>query len=181
MDITLVTANPDKVREAEQILNMTLKKASIDLDEIQELDAEKIAHHKALQAWGKLKKPLFVMDQSIYIDCLNGFPGPLIKWFWSQVTLQKICEIAAHFKNNKIYTETILTLHDGKEIKHFTGRIDGTIPPEPRGDRGWGWDPIFIPEGFTQTYAEMDRAKVTDLRSHRIALEKLRDYLKKSS
>lgn len=178
MDITLITSNKDKLREAEHILGIILKTIDIDLDEIQELDAKRIAEHKVKQAYAEIHKPVFVWDQSVYIDCLNGFPGPLIKWFWQQVTLEKICEIANYFENRKIYTETVLAYHDGTELHYFLGRIDGLIPHKPLGKKGWGWDPIFIPDGHTKTYAEMEPEEVVTLRSHGIALKKFRDFLK---
>jgi non-canonical purine NTP pyrophosphatase (RdgB/HAM1 family) len=176
MDIVLITGNRDKHREAEAILNRMIGLVELELEEIQELDPKKIAEHKAQQAWDAIHKPLFVWDQSIYIHCLHGFPGPLIKWFWPKVTLERICEIAEHFQDPAIEAETILTYHDGKQTHHFYGKIDGTIPPTPRGEKGWGWDPIFIPRGQTRTCSEMDRKQVVNFRSHRIALEKLRDF-----
>lgn len=177
MQLYLVTGNKDKLREAKQILNIELKNIDLDIDEIQELDPERVADHKVKQAYAVVQKPLFVWDQSIHISCLNGFPGPLIKWFWISVTLKKICEIANFYNDHKIYTQTVLTYYDGEKIKHFYGRIDGTIPDEPRGDDGWGWDPIFIPHGTNLTYAELDTAEVLNLRSHRITLEKLKHFL----
>ncbi len=177
MNITFVTGNKNKLREAEGILGIKLEHADIDLDEIQELDPIIIADHKVRQAWSKVNKPLFVLDQSIYIHCLNDFPGPLIKWFWERVTLKKICEIANSFDDHKIRTETVITYFDGTEAIHFKGEISGTIPSEPKGEKGWGWDPIFIPEGHNETYGEMAPEKVLSLRSHKIALEKLRDYI----
>ncbi len=179
MNIYLITSNKDKVREAEAILNAKIKNVDLDLDEIQELDPKRVADHKAKQAWAKVKKPVFVWDLSIYISCLNGFPGPLIKWFWSKVTLKKICNIANHFRDHKIMAEAILTFYDGKRIQHFSGRVHGTIPNKPRGTKGWGWDAIFIPKGYKQTYAEMRPQDVVHIRCHRVALEKLRDFLKK--
>jgi len=179
MQITFVTGNKNKLREAESILGITLDSFDVDIDEIQGLDPIIISEHKVLQAWNHTKKPLFVLDQSIYIHCLNDFPGPLIKWFWERVTLKKICEIANSFNDHKIRTETVVTYYDGNEIKHFSGEITGIIPSEPRGNKGWGWDPIFIPDGYKETYSEMDPIEVLSLRSHKIALEKLRDYLNK--
>ncbi len=85
MNIHLVTSNADKLREAKHILQMDIESVSMELDEIQETDAMKISDHKAKQAWDFIKKPVVVWDTSIYIECLNGFPGPLIKWFWNQV------------------------------------------------------------------------------------------------
>lgn len=177
MKTTFVTGNINKVREVEKILGTPIDHVDIDLDEIQGLDPKAISTHKVLEAWKQVGKPLFVIDQSIYIHCLNDFPGPLIKWFWEQVTLKKICEIANAFDDHLIRAETVVTYYDGKEVKHFSGEVVGTIPPEPRGNKGWGWDPIFIPEDSELTYAEIDPEDVLDLRAHKIALKKLDEYL----
>ena len=177
MNLHFVTGNKDKVREAEAILGVKLRSSNLELDEIQELDPVKIAEHKVMQAWETVGEPLFVWDLSIYIDCLNGFPGPLIKWFWTQVTLKKICEIANYYDDHGIANETILVYYDGRSMKKFTARMEGKIPSEPRGEKGWGWDPIFIPQGSTRTYAEMEPDEVLQFRSHRVVLEQLRDYL----
>ena len=119
MDIYLITGNKNKLREAEQILGIKLKNVDLDLDEIQECNSEKIAEYKAKQAWKLIKKPLFVWDQSLYIHCLNNFPGPLIKWFWTRVSLEKICQIANFFNDHKIYTKTILTYYYEKNTNYY--------------------------------------------------------------
>jgi len=181
MDIYLITGNKNKLREAEQILKIKLKNVDLDLDEIQELDSDKIAEHKVKQAWELIKKPLFVWDQSLYIHCLNDFPGPLIKWFWTKVTLEKISQIANFFDDHKIYTKTTLTYYNGKDMRHFYGVVHGTIPTQPRGTNGFAWDTIFIPEGYDKTFAEMTAEEKNVISMHKIALEKLRDYLKGSS
>ena len=178
MDIYLVTGNENKLREAEHILEVPLKRVNLDLDEIQELDADKIAEHKVRQAYEIVKSPVFIWDQSLYVHCLNDFPGPLIKWFWTKVTLERICQIANLIGDNRIRTRTTLAYHDGKEIKYFYGEVEGTIPESPRGTNGFAWDPIFIPNGDTRTFAEMSADEKNRISMHRIALEKLRDYLR---
>ncbi|MGA3021113.1 MAG: non-canonical purine NTP pyrophosphatase [Candidatus Micrarchaeales archaeon] len=177
MEVYLITGNKNKVREAEQILNMKLKNIELNLDEIQELDSDKISESKVNRAWKKVRKPLFVWDQSLYIHCLNDFPGPLIKWFWEKVTLEKICSIASFFKDDRIYTKTTITFYDGKEIRHFYGIVKGRIPESPRGKNGFAWDPIFIPDGSEKTFAEMTADEKNAVSMHRIALEKLKDFL----
>lgn len=177
MDVYLITGNKNKLKEAGQILGIKLKNIELDLDEIQALDSDKISENKVRQAWDKIKKPLFVWDQSLYIHCLNGFPGPLVKWFWETVTLEKICKIAKLFDDNKIYTKTAITFYDGNEIRHFYGIVKGRIPSMPRGKNGFAWDPIFIPDGFDKTFAEMSAEEKNAVSMHRIALEKLRHFL----
>ena len=177
MDVYFVTGNADKLREAEQILGVRLESVKLELDEIQGLDSDKIAEHKAKQAWNLIKKPLVIWDQSLYIHCLNDFPGPLIKWFWEKVSLEKICQIANFFNDYKISTKTTLTYYDGNKIKHFYGEVYGTIPSEPRGTNGFSWDPIFIPRGYDKTFAEMAPEEKNAISMHKIALERLRDFL----
>ncbi len=179
MNMTFLTGNENKLREAEGILELKLKHHNLDLDEIQSLDPKTVAHHKVLQAWSILQEPVFTMDQSVYISCLNNFPGPLIKWFWETVTLEKICDMAEHFQDNKIYTETTLTYYDGTEVVYFSDRIHGHIPSKPKGQLGWGWDSIFIPEGFEKTYAEIDPSEVIHIRTHTKPLKQLKEFLSK--
>src|SRR3989338_575248 len=178
MSLHFVTGNKNKLLEAEKIIGISLVSSDFNLIEIQDRDVKKIAEHKVREAWGMAHEPVFVWDQAVYMDCLNGFPGPLIKWFWEQVTLEKMCQIANYFDNHAITTETALAYFDGKEIKTFTARREGTMPQAPRGDKGWGWDAIFIPAGSAKTYAEMDEDEMLQHRTHRVTLEKLRDYLK---
>ncbi|MBA7646400.1 dITP/XTP pyrophosphatase [subsurface metagenome] len=177
MDVYLITGNKDKLREAEQILGIEQKSIKLELDEIQGLDSDIIAEHKARQAWEQIKKPLVIWDQSLYINCLNDFPGPLIKWFWTKVGLEKICKIANFFDNHGISTRTTLTYYDGNSIKYFYGEVKGIIPTKPKGEHGFAWDPIFIPDGYDKTFAEMTYEEKNAISMHRIALEKLRDYL----
>jgi len=162
-----------------QILGIKLKHRNLQLDELQEMDTDKIAEHKAKQAYSKINKTLFVWDSSVFISCLDNFPGPLIKWFFSTVKHGKICEIALHLKDKKITSKTTLTYYDGKILKHFYGIVEGTIPNKPKGSYGWDWDTIFIPKGYKKTYAEMKPDEFMALRSHKIALEKMRDFLRK--
>ncbi len=177
MDILFITGNLNKLREAEEILGQKLNHINLDLDEIQEVNEEKIANHKVRQAWKQVKKPLFVWDQSLYISCLNNFPGPLVKWFWESMGAEKVCQIANMFHDHNIHTKTTLTYFDGETITHFHGIVHGTIPSEPRGTHGFSWDPIFIPEGHKRTFAEMLPEEKNAISMHKIALEKLKSYL----
>jgi non-canonical purine NTP pyrophosphatase (RdgB/HAM1 family) len=177
MNVCFITGNPHKIREAEQILNTKLRVENIDLDEIQEIDAFRVSEQKAMQAFELLKKPVVVWDQSLYIDCLNGFPGPLVKWFWKTVTLEKICEIAHKLQDKNISAITMLTYYDGKIMEHFVGEIKGKIPSKPRGKKGFAWDPVFIPDGDDKTFAEMTSEEKNSISMHRIALKKLKRFL----
>lgn len=172
MSFTLVSGNLGKVRVVEAVLGHPIDHVELDLDEIQELDQEKISAHKARQAWELVRRPLVVWDMAVYLDCLNGFPGPLIKWFWQQVGLERICEIARLMNDNTITVVSYLTYVDESRLAHFTGEIRGTIPPAPRGTGGFGWDAIFVEDGYDKTSAEL---KETDPTYHLIRREVFRE------
>ncbi len=182
MNITFVTGSSAKAREAEKILNIPLGIKSIDLDEIQELDLEKIALHKVNQAYDIVKMPVIVDDVSVEIDAWKGFPGPLIKWVLkpendSAKLLLKLLEGEV---NRKAKVKLAIGFHDGKVPRIFYGEVDGVIAEEIRGENGFGWDPVFIPNGETQTYAQMSADYKNSLSHRRKALDKLSDFIKEN-
>jgi XTP/dITP diphosphohydrolase len=70
----------------------------------------------------------------------------------------------------------VAVAESGGEVRVFRGEVRGEIPPEPRGEGGFGWDPIFVPEGRELTYAQMGGAKNED--SHRVkAFRQVRGWL----
>src|SRR3989338_3993072 len=78
--LCFVTSNKDKVDEAREILGIPIEIVDIDIDEIQSMDLKKIVKHKALEAYRRVKKHLFVDDVSFEVKAWNGFPGPFIKF-----------------------------------------------------------------------------------------------------
>lgn len=181
MNIVFVTGNKPKVREAEQILDIPLEIEDVDLDEIQELDLEKVALHKINQAYKIVGKPVIIDDVSVEIDAWKGFPGPLIKWVLksSGGSAELILKLLEGEKNRKAKARLAIGFHDGKKAHIFYGEVDGTISDEIRGENGFGWDPVFIPEGETQTFAEMDPHYKNTLSHRKRALDKLSDFLKR--
>ncbi len=177
--IIFVTGNSAKVREVQEILNMNLEIASIELDEIQEIDLQKVALHKLNQAFEIVKKPVMVDDVSFSINAWNGFPGPLIKWILKAGDGPGLMiKMLEHEKNRNVVASLVIGFHDGEKPHLFFGEAKGTISREIKGDNGFGWDRVFIPDGYSQTYSEMD-SKLKNSISHRaIALEKLSDFLK---
>jgi len=172
-----VTANQHKIKEAQLALGVTIQHASVELDEIQSDDAIKIASAKARFAYSVLNSPVVVWDQSIHITALGGFPGPYIRWFWESVGGEKICRIASSLRDQSIQAKTILTYYDGTQLLHFTGSEKGTIPSQPRGKGGFGWDPIFAPVGSSKTYAEMSPDDPLFHRSSRMAFAQLKSFI----
>lgn len=180
MKITLVTGNKFKAKETEEILNTPLEISNAELEEIQEIDLEKVAFHKLNQAYKLLKKPVMIDDVSFEVDVWNGFPGPFIKWILKVGDGPKILlKMLEGEKNRKAIAKLAVGFHDGKKPRIFFGQSKGTIAHEIRGDNGFGWDRVFIPDGYNETFAEMD-PKLKNSISHRgDALSKFRDFLKR--
>ncbi len=179
MKITFVTGNEFKARETEEILNIDLEISKVELDEVQDLDLEKVALHKLNQAYEILKKPVMIDDVSFEVGVWNNFPGPLIKWMLKAgdgpSLLLKLLE---NEKDRAARARLAIGFHDGKKPQLFFGEVAGVVASEIRGDNGFGWDRVFIPEGHNQTFAEMTPDLKNSISHRAKALSKLQDFLK---
>lgn len=155
--LTFVTQNKNKLADAQKLLlEFEIEHVDFEVPEIQSLNPKEIAEKKLEYAYGKVKQPCFVMDAALSFDCLNGFPGPFIKWWFEKtVGAEKTCQIAKLFGEFGCQWTTILGYFDGQDTHFLEETIKGTLPTEPRGTNGYHWDTIFIPEGETRTFAEM--------------------------
>ena len=118
-----------------------------------------------------------VEDISLCLDCLNGLPGPLIKWFLKAVGNEGLAEITSQFGNDKVTARTMIGYaKSADDIHFFEGVIEGKIVA-PRGELGFGWDPIFLPEGYDKTFAEMTLEEKNAISMRRIATNKLKEFL----
>lgn len=180
--LTFVTKNKHKLDDAKKLLSdYEIHNISFDVPEIQSLNPEEIVEEKLIYAYQKVKEPCFVMDTSLFFDCLNGFPGPFIKfWFEETVGAEKTCEIANLFKKYGCQFTTVLGYYDGVETYFFKETLNGEIPTEPRGDNGYHWDVIFIPEGETKTFAEMDFEEKHQYAPQAKLFKKLSGFLNRS-
>ncbi|EGW32218.1 putative inosine triphosphate pyrophosphatase [Spathaspora passalidarum NRRL Y-27907] len=191
--ITFVTGNANKLKEVVAILSsgpssangddshsvgkFTIVNQSIDLDEIQG-SIEDVTIHKARAAADTIKGPVLVEDTCLGFNAYNNLPGPYIKWFLQSIGLQGLVNMLQGFEDKS--ANAICTFGycsgPGGEVKLFQGVTEGRIVPS-RGPTNFGWDSVFEPKGFDQTYAEMDKS-VKNTISHRYrALDKVRDFL----
>lgn len=178
MSIYFVTSNKGKFAEAKQIVP-ELELLEIDLPEEQEVDQQKIVAAKLELASKKHDGAFVVEDTGFYLDCLPGLPGPLIKWFLKTIGRGGIYDICKNFDNFGAKGISILGYRDEKgNIQFFKGEVKGEVVLE-RGEDGFGWDPVFVPEGADRTFAEMDTAEKNEISMRRKAFEQLKDYLVK--
>lgn len=177
MSLYFITGSKNKFEEVKSVVG-DIEQFELDLPEIQEIDAHKVITNKLFESQSALKehKRVIVEDTSLYLDALNGLPGPLIKWFMKTVGNEGLYKMAAAFGNFGAEAKTIIGYTDGKQIEFFEGSLRGNIV-EPRGESNFGWDPIFEPEGRTKTFAEMGVEEKNTLSMRKLAAEKLKTFL----
>ena len=186
--VVFVTGNQKKLEEVRAILGgaggagggalpYAVESLKLDLPELQGEPAE-IAAKKCRLAAERVGGPVMVEDTCLCFNALGGLPGPYIKWFLDKLGHDGLNRMLAGFDDKSGYALCTFAFAEGPgaEPAVFEGRTDGAIVPA-RGPPDFGWDPVFQPSGFSETYAEMPK-EVKNGISHRYrALAKLSEYL----
>ncbi|CAG8519523.1 5595_t:CDS:2 [Paraglomus brasilianum] len=170
--------NDKKLAEVRAIIGSAVELTSqkLDLTEIQGTTQE-VSSDKCRRAAELLGIPVITEDTSLCFNAMGGLPGPYIKWFLDKLGHDGLNNMLAGFNDKSAYALCTFAYSagPGTEPILFEGRTDGKIVP-PRGPKDFGWDPIFQPDGFEQTYAEMSKTVKNSI-SHRYkALEKLKSH-----
>lgn len=177
MTIYFATGNENKVGEVSKILGIPLQIARLELDEIQDIDLEKVAIRKVTHAFEILKKPVFVDDVGVYFSAWNGFPGPFARFLQDAGGNNLILRMLKDETNRKVLVRDVVAFHDGRKVHTFVGELKGVIVDSPKGKLGWGYDPIIIPGGENRTYAEMGEEEKNKISHRALALAKFKDFL----
>ena len=155
-DLYFVSSNNHKYQEAKIILDsfgIKLGFIKSTLEEIQSNSLKEIALCKAKDAFSKCKKPLIIEDDGIFINSLNGFPGPYSSYIFKTIGNKGILNLLK--QNRKAKFVSIITYCDKHILQSFDAKIDGSISKSEKG-KGWGYDPIFIPNNLQKTFAELN-------------------------
>ncbi|PVU92248.1 hypothetical protein BB561_003953 [Smittium simulii] len=179
--LLFVTGNKNKLREVSKILGDKFEVVAhdIDLEEIQGT-MDEISIKKCQAAAEVVQAAVIVEDTSLCFEAFNGLPGAYVKWFLKEIGPKGLCDMLAATENKKAYARCTFAYSGGpgEKVVLFTGITKGNIV-EPRGPTNFGWDPIFQPNEFDQTYAEMS-TEVKNSISHRYkAAMQLQQFLEK--
>lgn len=177
-DFILITGNQHKADYFAKWLGEPVEHVKVDLVEIQSLDLHTIVEHKARQAYAIVHKPVLVEDVSLTFTAMGRLPGPLVKWFLEDLGVDGLCKLADSLEHRRAEATVEFALFDGQQLASFTSTVNGTVADAPRGNHGFGWNPLFIPEGSDKTYAEMSDDEVKPFSMRAQAVAKLKDYLK---
>lgn len=179
MKIYLITCNKGKVREFKQILGskVEVEQLAIDYPELRSDDPEEIARLAAKQLADKLGKEVVVEDSGLFIKALNGFPGTNSAYIHKRIGLDGILKLMEGIEKREcMYMSAVGYCKPGKKAVSFLGVEKGKISEKIRGENGFGHDPIFIPDGLSKTYGEMDDCEEKK-KFRRKAVLALLDYL----
>ncbi len=180
MIVHLVTGNLHKLQEVSYILGrygIRVEKLEAPKLEVQSSSLREIARLAAVVSYQLYHKPVVVDDSGLFINSLNGFPGPYSSYVYKTIGIEGILKLMNGVEDRRAYFEAAVAYTDGIETKVFTGRVHGRITEEPRGAGGFGFDPIFVPDGYSVTFAEMGE-EVKNRISHRARVfERLAEWL----
>ena len=188
MELVFASNNPHKVKEIRSILGNSFTLLSLsdinifeDIPENEPL-IEGNALAKARYVYNVTGMNVFADDTGLEIEALNGLPGVNSARFAGEnkdslANIEKILAMLGDTENRKAQFRTVIALIFEKKEYLFEGIVRGRIIHEKRGAEGFGYDPVFIPDGMTKTFAEMELAEKNTVSHRARAFEKLREFL----
>lgn len=178
--ITFITGNKHKLKSFLMYSDVPIEHVALDLTEIQSLDVNKIVEHKAKEAYKAVKKTVLIEDVSLTFNALGKLPGPLVKWFYEELGNEGLCRLLDNHADKTAIASVTYALYDGKDLKLFHGETNGTIADHPKGNADFGWTPIFIPEGYKETWGEMSLEEQGKASMRKKAILKFEKYYKEN-
>lgn len=168
--IFLVTGNLSKVEVAKHALapfSIEVKQLVMETPEIQSSDTEEVARYSVRYAAEKAGKPVIKGDFGMFIEALNGFPGPFVKFINEWLTARKFVQFYKNEVNKKAYFINALGYCEPeKEPVCFTTHTYGTLITKPQGNNKNMVDSLFIPDGFDKTIAQLSKKESLKLWSN---------------
>ncbi|XP_016459930.1 inosine triphosphate pyrophosphatase-like isoform X2 [Nicotiana tabacum] len=176
--VTFVTGNAKKLEEVRAILGQSIpfQSLKLDLPELQG-EPEDISKEKARIAAKEVNGPVLVEDTCLCFNALKGLPGPYIKWFLQKIGHEGLNNLLLACEDKTAYAMCVFSLALGPNTEPltFVGKTLGRIVPA-RGPNDFGWDPIFQPHGYDQTYAEMPKEEKNKISHRGKALELVKSH-----
>lgn len=189
MRLVFATNNQHKIKEVTHLLPAELQLISLkDIeceDDLPEtgVKLEDNARQKARYVHDKFGVDCFADDTGLEIEALNGRPGVYSARYAgpaciAEENVQKVLTELQGVQNRKARFRTVIALYLGDQEYIFEGSIEGRITESPAGSNGFGYDPVFIPEGEQRTFAEMSLEEKNRFSHRSNAISNLSDFLK---
>jgi len=181
----IATTNRGKAREFEEIFSrygLRFRVEPLETREIQSMDLREIAVDSAIYAYSILKEPVMVEDAGLFIDSLRGFPGPFSSYVFKTIGIGGVLKLMEGVEDRRARFRSVIAFYCplSDSVYTFTGEVEGWIAGEPRGRKGFGFDPIFIPmEGDGRTFGEMDVEEKNRISHRARSAERFAEWLLK--
>lgn len=164
MLLRFITSNHHKAKEAQKIANSLDREIKIIQEEKAEkieVQAEKLAEvvKYAANQLEEEYNSFFLEDAGLFINQLKGFPGVFSHFVFEKIGNKGILKLMDNIKNRRAEFRSVVALRVHHELKLFHGGTKGRISNTQRGEKGFGFDPIFIPKGEEETFGEMAATK----------------------
>ena len=158
MTVYFVSSNPQKHRDVERMFEGIANPPRIlarHIIEVLSSDLETVVKEKAKAAYKAAMVPVIVEHGALYIEHLNGFPGPMVKLFWEKLD-ERLPTLIPEDASRRAHVVQMVCYCDERQLHVYSGRVEGTIALEKRGSNGVHWDSMFIPDGHDKTLGEME-------------------------
>ena len=171
-----VSSNIHKYTEIKNLLStrktsIKIEFKKMELKEIQSDSLTEVAEDKVQQAFMINQNEVFVEDDGLFIETLNGFPGVYSSYISKTIGNGGILDLLGNKINRNASFKSIIAFYDGQKLRSFTGEIKGKISFYlTKG--GWGFDPIFVPENSEVTFGQMDSEMKNKISHRKVALDK---------
>ena len=189
-EVIFFSNNKNKIFEIQNMFS-DLEIKLLSLNEFQKIQSpneigktfEENAKIKAFYGYNIFNKPCFADDSGICVEAMSGNPGVKSKQFLEinnglTNAFKKIAVEIKRTNNNKaIFKTSICLVINKKDHLLFSGEIEGKISKKIKGAKGFGYDPIFIPKNYNDTFGEMSLNKKNSISHRQIAIQKLKKYL----
>ncbi len=189
MTLCFATNNLHKIQEVQAIVGNSFSLLSLrDIGCLEELPEEQTtiegnSLQKAQYVFEKFKVACFADDSGLEVEALNGEPGVYSAMYGGPQrshsdNIDKLLAALTGIENRRAHFKTVITLIQDNERHQFIGLLPGTIVTERRGANGFGYDPIFVPDGYSVSLAEMTLAEKNKISHRAKAIQQLIAYLK---
>ncbi len=186
--VFFATGNINKFNEARSILGqygIAVGMLRLKGDEIQSESLKEIAETSVQNAYQRCRLPVFVEDAGLFIDALSGFPGPYAAYVYKTVHNSGILKLMEKTHGRHAKFQSFIAYCDDQnayEPKCFEGEVNGEITLTERkaqGKSGFGFDPVFQPEGSKKTFAEMTLTEKNFFSHRAMAIRSFAEWYKK--
>lgn len=188
MKLVFATNNPHKLKEIQPLLGDQITLVSLnDIGHTQDLPEEQEtlegnAYQKAKYVYDHYGLNCFADDTGLEVDSLNGMPGVYSARYAGKeknprANIDKLLKELKGAANRKARFRTVISLIIDDSERRFDGVVNGEIINQMRGSEGFGYDPVFMPEGYDITFAEMPLDEKNTISHRSRAIQKLADYL----